>query len=73
MRTTQLYSARASRKRQPVRDPALASPGRRERATPAVMRAGLVDAGGKEAEIVGTSAVGEVGDACAQDGDHLDR
>ena len=45
----------------------------RERATPAVMRAGLVDAGGEEAEIVATGAVGEVGDARAQDGDRFDR
>jgi hypothetical protein len=31
----------------------------------------LGDAGGEEAEIVGEGAVGEVGDACAQDGDRL--
>ena len=29
----------------------------------------LGDAGGEQAEIVGQGAVGEVGDACAQDGD----
>ena len=33
----------------------------------------LGDAGGEEAEIVGERAVGEVGDACAQDGDRLGR
>jgi len=39
----------------------------------AAMRAGLGDAGGEEAEIVGTGAVGEVGDARAQDGDRFGR
>ena len=34
---------------------------------------GSGDAGGEEAEIVGEGAVGEVGDACAQDGDGLGR
>jgi hypothetical protein len=34
---------------------------------------GSGDAGGEEAEIVGERAVGEVGDACAQDGDRLGR
>jgi hypothetical protein len=33
----------------------------------------LVDAGGEQAEIVGQGAVGEFGDACAQDGDRLGR
>ena len=33
----------------------------------------LVDAGGEQAEIVGQGAVGELGDACAQDGDRLGR
>jgi hypothetical protein len=39
----------------------------------AAMRAGSGDAGGEEAEIVGTGAEGEVGDACAQDGDRFGR
>ena len=66
-----MTSMRASERHERLEPGALSRS--RERATPAVMRAGLVDAGGEEAEIVGTGAVGEVGDACPQDGDHLDR
>ena len=34
---------------------------------------GSGDTGGEQAEVVGQSAVGEVGDACAKDGDRLGR
>jgi hypothetical protein len=44
---------------------------RQSRAGARFRRVPLGDAGGEQAEIVGQGAVGELGDACAQNGDRL--